>query len=339
LLWSLFVLALTATTLLGGAGSALGQDADDPRPSAQHAPEPPPGLAPYGGFTGGRVIGGRPVADGVYPFQAALLGEPFGETDYDRQFCGGSLIGPYEVLTAAHCTDFIVPDEEVDDELDLAISDVAVVVGRTVLSSDQGQRRAVESVTIHPDWDPVGTFSPDVAVLRLAEPVIGIEPIQLPTPGTDALERPGRVMTVTGWGNTVQQPVGPGGGVVEQPDRLQAARVPLLSADECAAAYSFDSEPTDPETDTVEPEPETMTSLVDTETMICAGEAGRDTCQGDSGGPMFLRSPTGSYLQLGITSWGFGCAALGYPGVYARVSSATIGNFIQSVTGGVPVPE
>jgi secreted trypsin-like serine protease len=335
---SIFTLAVAAVSLLGPAPNALAQEPDARKPSAQLAPQPPGDLPPYGGITGGRVVGGRPVADGVYPFQAALLAEPFGETDKERQFCGGSLIGPYEVLTAAHCTDFIVPDEEVDDEFEIAVSDVQVLVGRTVLSGDQGQRRDVSFITIHPDWDPAGTFSPDVAVIRLSEPVIGIDPVQLPTPGTDALERPGRVMTVTGWGNTVQQPVGPGGGVFEQPDRLQAARLPLLSADECAAAYSFEEPSPDPETDTVVTEPETITSLVDTETMICAGEAGRDTCQGDSGGPMFLRSPTGSYIQLGITSWGFGCAALGYPGVYARVSSATIGNFIQETTGGIAAP-
>ena len=57
--------------------------------------------------------------------------------------------------------------------------------------------------------------------------------------------------------------------------------------------------------------------------MICAGEAGKDSCQGDSGGPM-----TCSGKHCGIVSWGYGCAAAGYPGVYAETS-----NFIDWIDG------
>lgn len=50
--------------------------------------------------------------------------------------------------------------------------------------------------------------------------------------------------------------------------------------------------------------------------MICGAvpEGGKDACQGDSGGPFAV----GGEL-VGITSWGFGCALKGYPGVYSRV--------------------
>ena len=56
---------------------------------------------------------------------------------------------------------------------------------------------------------------------------------------------------------------------------------------------------------------------------------GADSCQGDSGGPLFVRS-TG--IQVGITSWGYGCAAPGYPGVYTEVSFFT--EWVRSVAGG-----
>jgi secreted trypsin-like serine protease len=60
--------------------------------------------------------------------------------------------------------------------------------------------------------------------------------------------------------------------------------------------------------------------LTVTDRMICAGgQLGRDSCYGDSGGPLFL---DGTTIQVGIVSWGVGCASAGRPGVYARVSTA-----------------
>jgi len=58
-----------------------------------------------------------------------------------------------------------------------------------------------------------------------------------------------------------------------------------------------------------------------TDAMICAGvdAGGFDSCQGDSGGPL-LAYDGPEIVQVGVTSWGYGCAQAGYPGVYARVS-------------------
>lgn len=62
--------------------------------------------------------------------------------------------------------------------------------------------------------------------------------------------------------------------------------------------------------------------------MLCAGytSGGKDACQGDSGGPLVSGS-----TQVGIVSWGRGCAAANYPGVYASVAS--LRSWIQSATG------
>jgi secreted trypsin-like serine protease len=259
-----------------------------------------------------KIVGGRPVPNGKYPFQAALLAQSFGNNDYQRLFCGGSLITPFEVLTAAHCVDFFGEGPE-----QLPVSDLRVVVGRTVLTSTQGQKRRVAAISIHPRWNPE-TASFDAAVVHLASPINGIRPVALVTPGVDALERPGTLATVSGWGNTIQQPVGPGGGGVNFPNRLQEAQVPITSRAECRTAYA------------------SAGATIDA-TMLCAGLTNLDTCQGDSGGPLFFKAAGPGYIQAGITSWGFGCGATGFPGVYTRLSNRGVGNFILSVTGGVPV--
>jgi secreted trypsin-like serine protease len=53
----------------------------------------------------------------------------------------------------------------------------------------------------------------------------------------------------------------------------------------------------------------------------CVAAPGKDSCQGDSGGPIVIRNGNGDHIQVGVVSWGRGCAKAGYAGVYSRVSS------------------
>eukprot|EP00594_Rhizosolenia_setigera_P005918 CAMPEP_0178948684 /NCGR_PEP_ID=MMETSP0789-20121207/5615_1 /TAXON_ID=3005 /ORGANISM="Rhizosolenia setigera, Strain CCMP 1694" /LENGTH=170 /DNA_ID=CAMNT_0020629089 /DNA_START=351 /DNA_END=863 /DNA_ORIENTATION=+ len=70
-----------------------------------------------------------------------------------------------------------------------------------------------------------------------------------------------------------------------------------------------------------------------TDDMLCASRAGKDSCQGDSGGPLILKgTDSASDVQIGIVSWGYGCADPDYSGVYSRVSSNT--EFIECVVNG-----
>jgi secreted trypsin-like serine protease len=302
---------LVVTLLVALAFSLLGT----PLAAAAIPSRPgPEGLPPVLPAPGPRVVGGTAVPDGKYPFQAALLIQSAGTNDFQRQFCGGSLISSFQVLTAAHCVQSFGPGPDL-----LPLSDLRVVVGRTVLTSTQGQRRSVQEITIHPRWEP-STFRYDVAVITLSKPVRGIRPIQLVTPGVHALERPGRSVIAIGWGNTLAQPFGPGGGGSSYPDRMREVTVPIVSPQECATALTFDG-----------------VQYLDRNTMLCAGRTGKDTCQGDSGGPLFMSAVTGGYIQLGITSWGVGCAATGFPGVYTKLSNRCIGNFILTTAGGPPV--
>ena len=242
-----------------------------------------------------RIIGGEPTDLGEYPFMVALLYEPIDGTDYQKQYCGGSLIGSRWVLTAAHCVDFL---ESADD--------VVVAVNRTNLDSTEGVRVAVREIYIHPDYLDSPTATPDVALLQLAKPVRGVEPIQLADAGDDIYEAPGTMLTVIGWGNTSTT------GHPSYPDALHELQVPVVSDAECDFAYS---------------------GGVIVEVELCAGERRVDSCQGDSGGPLFATTASGDWIQMGIVSWGFKCGKQHFPGVYTEVNSPIVRDWIREVSG------
>lgn len=102
--------------------------------------------------------------------------------------------------------------------------------------------------------------------------------------------------TIMGWGQTSE-------GSLRQQNRLRYASVPAVLDDVCAADYR-----------------QAGVELIP-EDSICAGKPGVDTCQGDSGGPMVRRDATGRWLQVGVVSWGLGCARVGFPGVYTQIST------------------
>ena len=87
------------------------------------------------------------------------------------------------------------------------------------------------------------------------------------------------------------------------PDIIQEVTVNTLTNSQCKSSNNF---------------------YVDriTDNMICAEPAGsRDACGGFSGSPLAVLGQDGSYSQIGIVSWGKGCAKPGYPGVYTRLTA------------------
>jgi hypothetical protein len=149
----------------------------------------------------------------------------------------------------------------------------------------------------------------DWALIKLASPISGIA--TLPVASTTAYDS--GTFTVAGWGAAVE-----GGG---QQRYLLKAQVPFITDAQCGSAYS---------------------ELVPAEE-ICAGNwdnGGVDTCQGDSGGPMFRRDSANNWVQVGIVSWGYGCAQAHNPGVYSQTSTfaSAIAAAAASLGGGTPPP-
>ncbi|MCI3932345.1 S1 family peptidase [Streptomyces sp. AN091965] len=236
------------------------------------------------------IVGGTEVSNDAYPFMVAVLDKGPGPVK-DRQFCGGSLVAPDTVMTAAHCL--------VDDaRKPVKPKSIQTAIGRTVLSnSRQGQIRNVAKggILVHPRYLQ-GKDSYDVAFIKLSKPVRGISAVKLPTQGTDSLLRPGQKATVAGWGNTDTE-------LTHQPDRLRQVRVPILSHAECKTSYGE----------------------YDTKLNFCAGVEGKDSCQGDSGGPVFRKVPgREAPILIGVVSYGEGCGDQGAPGVYTSTSSAKL---------------
>jgi secreted trypsin-like serine protease len=242
-----------------------------------------------------QVVGGEPVPTGDYPFVSSLGDVRYGATAYRRHFCGASLIDNNSVLTAAHCVEG-TPKWP-----------LRVTVGRTVLSGSGGQTRRVSRIAVHPRFSNVKY---DAAVLTLKNPVRGIPALRLAGASQDGLEKPGRLATVAGWGNTIKQPPHGDNGS-NFPDRMRVARVPIVSDARARDVYG--------------------SSFVGA-LMVAAGKEGKDTCNGDSGGPMFARQDDKRY-QIGITSFGKGCGARGYPGVYTEVNARAIRSFIVNAAG------
>lgn len=168
----------------------------------------------------------------------------------------------------------------VSDITDANAAMFTVSIGQTLLSDQVGaQRRGIRAVAIST------AVASDLALVFLDGSVRGVVPVRLPTLGSDALYRPGQTATVLGWGNTDAE-------LPFFPNRLREVEVPMLAPEECAIAYPGN----------------------DLDTYFCAGIRGKDSCQGDSGGPI-VRSIGGRVYQIGVVSFGNGCAERGAPGV------------------------
>jgi secreted trypsin-like serine protease len=283
---------LLALVVVTGMMEAEGQWQAAPAEATATPTTPNANLSP-------QIIGGEEAVPGAWPWVAALVNSRYTNA-FNGWFCGGALIHPDWVLTAAHCT-------YTYSNLPLQPSDIDVVLGRHQLSASGGERIQVTQIIRHPEYESA-TFNFDLALLRLSQPS-SYETLALIPADDTILGAPGVMSTVIGWGDTRTN------GAGSYSDVLRQLSVPIVSNETCNALSSYGGDIT--------------------ENMLCAGypEGGKDACSGDSGGPMMVPQPGGGWVQVGVVSWGYDCALPNYYGVYTRVSRFI--DWINTQTGSV----
>ncbi|NWH58097.1 UROK protein, partial [Geococcyx californianus] len=239
-----------------------------------------------------KVVGGSQAEVESQPWIAGIFQTIRG---MDTFLCGGSLIDPCWVLTAAHC--FSSPSKE-----PLNKARFKVFLGKSILNvtDDNEQVFMVDDIISHPDFtDSTGGNENDIALVRIrtASGQCAAESKYVRTvclPERNLYLRDNTWCEIAGYGKQDFFDI-------YYAQRLMSATVNLISQTKCKYEYYDNNQVTD--------------------NMVCAGDPTwmTDACKGDSGGPMVCEH-NGRMVLYGIVSWGDGCAKKNKPGVYTRVT-------------------
>lgn len=234
------------------------------------------------------VVNGDEVDDPTrWPWQVGIWLDPG-----DRQpSCGGAVVSPTLVVSAAHCFDTVADDGRYED---WPLASLRVVAGILHVDDPDGtaQERNVKAMHAHPGFLDQGSQDHDLALLELDRPLTfgdRVAPIEIWQ--DPSITRSTDSAVIAGWGTSDDG---------DQPDHMRQAEMPLLSDDACAEqedAFTADL-------------------------MLCAGGEGPDGCTGDSGGPLVRYwPPARTWVALGVSSFGPNpCGQDGLAGFYAELT-------------------
>ncbi|XP_022061017.1 plasminogen activator, urokinase a [Acanthochromis polyacanthus] len=234
-----------------------------------------------------KIVGGSFIPIESHPWVAAIFHKRHGF------LCGGSLISPCWVLTAAHCFS--------DGEL-TKIPYLSVYLGKSAINdtdAEKEQQFIVEKLIIHQNYNDT-SYNSDIALVKIKSRKGGcavrsstvrtvcIPPLHTQLPA-------GFTCSIAGFGKESFESF-------QFSQYLKQADVKLLSSAECSSELQYRNRIT--------------------ENMFCAGSPdwSTDACKGDSGGPLVCEA-SGRMFLFGVVSWGEGCAWKNRPGVYTRVTN------------------
>lgn len=232
----------------------------------------------------GRIVNGRAISKFQLPWMVYLqIANRWAPNNITEAMCAGSIISDHFVLTAAHCVDVF------------GKRPFWIQVYYNTTEMLKGPSVQVDKIAVHPEftWD---TLANDIALLKLRSSISfdsSVRPVCLPR---HPLHLTNRQAVVAGWGRVSEHG--------DPSNSLLFISREVLPFDMCKLGFIN----------------EQQEKAFNSSMAICTSARGKDSCEGDSGSPLTMWSKLGKTVQIGLVSFGVGCARGEKPSLYTRVS-------------------